>query len=466
MQYDFLDNTIKKLYKVSPGNKKLICIISNTKQTSILYSFNKLKKLADANTIIINKKYLLQNYNIKNIDSYTLGLKKLNLEYKTVIIFLTEKHLQQVRGILFIIDKLYIIAKAGGQPYFSFYLKQLLQQKKPFEKGLILLWKNKEVIKDTKNWLSNNNFIHYYHIYDTDKDYQRLLRYLKNKAIGVVLGGGLSLGWAHIGFLKAITERSIPIDLICGTSSGAGMAAIYLISATTNEQIDIANKISAAIKKSINVFSLNLPIVSLFDAKEVTEVLKNIFGDKCIEDLPIPYLAVSCNLSKPQEEIHNIGLLWYAVRSSGSILGAFPPITTKDGDLLVDGSIINNLPVDIIKKKFGRTTLVIANDINLINSDKKHYNIPASLTTGQIIFASLFNKSQFTLPVFYKIIIKAMMLGSKIKQNKNKKIADILVTPNLSGFAFLEFHQSEIKRIINAGYAAAKSVLQRADNRK
>lgn len=441
-------------------NKNLICIIPNTKQTSIIHFFNKLRNVTDSNTIILNNKYILQNCKINNIDSYLAYLERLKLNYNTIIILLTEQELQQNKAILFTVDKLNILAKAENKPAFSPYVMQLLQQKKPLKKELILLWDNKDKIKHTKKWLSNNNFINHFHICDTDDDYKRLSRYLSNKAIGVVLGGGLSFGWAHIGMLKALKERNIPIDFICGTSSGAGVAAVYLISDTIDKQIEITNKISQAMKKSLQVFALNAPILSLFDANEITKMLRTIFSNKSIEDLPIPYLAISCNLNKNKEEIHRVGLLWHAVRSSGAMPGVFPP-TTKDGDLLVDGSIINNLPADTIKKLFGKTTIVIANDLCLSRVDETHYEFPASLTTRQIIFTNLFGEAKFVLPTFSKIILRAMMVGSTIQQKKNKKIIDILITPDLSMFSFFEFYQPEIKCMIEIGYRAAKTALEK-----
>ncbi len=82
-------------------------------------------------------------------------------------------------------------------------------------------------------------------------------------------------------------------------------------------------------------------------------------NDKQIEDLPIPYFCISCNLSPLTEQIHTEGTLWLAMRASSSLPLIFPPVVYgSEGSLLVDGAFMNNLPVDVMKGKFSANYIV------------------------------------------------------------------------------------------------------------
>ena len=106
------------------------------------------------------------------------------------------------------------------------------------------------------------------------------------------------------------------------------------------------------------LMDLTLPIMSLFSGKGLNEMLREFFGDATIEDLWIPFFAVTTNISEGDVHIHKRGLVWEAVRGSMSILHYFPPIRIGNGDILIDGGYCNNLPCDVMKDLYFPSLLV------------------------------------------------------------------------------------------------------------
>ena len=187
-------------------------------------------------------------------------------------------------------------------------------------------------------------------------DLDRIVRYVSRREVGLVLSGGGARGFAHAGVVRAIQEAGLPIDVIAGVSMGAVMAAGYAFSEQWEETIPL---IKAQLE---GVFSdYTLPFVSLARGRRFDRYLQALFGDASIEDLRMPYFCVSSNLTRADTVVHRTGPLWRAIRASGSLPGLVPPVV-DDGDLLYDGGLLNNLPVDLMRKEI-HTGVLIAVDV-------------------------------------------------------------------------------------------------------
>ena len=99
----------------------------------------------------------------------------------------------------------------------------------------------------------------------------------------------------------------------------------------------------------LKLFDPTVPVVSFFGSGKVTQVLQRIYGDAQIEDLWMPCFCVSSNLTRAVAMVHRRGPLWQAVRASMAIPGVFSPVLA-DGDLLVDGCVLDNLPIDVMQR--------------------------------------------------------------------------------------------------------------------
>jgi NTE family protein len=163
-------------------------------------------------------------------------------------------------------------------------------------------------------------------------------------SIGLVLSGGGARAYAHIGAVRALRERGVPIDFVGGTSMGAIVAACVAMGWSDTE---IERRIRDGFVASNPLGDHILPVVALTRGARVQERLNRHFGDVMIEDLEIPFFCVSSDLAAGAPRVHRRGRLVDALRASISLPGILPPVV--DGDaLLVDGAVMNNFPIDLM----------------------------------------------------------------------------------------------------------------------
>jgi predicted acylesterase/phospholipase RssA len=212
------------------------------------------------------------------------------------------------------------------------------------EQSLVLLWKSgSSGPRDSARWLESRSLIRHQHVRGSEPaDLERLARILTGNAVGLVLGGGGARGFAHIGVLRALAELGVPVDLVGGTSIGAILAGLL---AMGREAVEIAE---LARSQFSSIFDPTLPVVSLLAGRRIGSRLRAAFGDAEIEDLVTSFFCVSTNLTQALEVVHHSGPLVRAVRASISLPGILPPVTSGS-DLLVDGGLTNNLPIDVMR---------------------------------------------------------------------------------------------------------------------
>ena len=194
----------------------------------------------------------------------------------------------------------------------------------------------------TRRWLTERKVDRHHHVrVDRAGDYDRVARLLAGRGIGVVFSGGGARGIAHVGVLEALHERGITIDATAGASIGAIVAGAV---ARGDGPDDIAAQLRAAVVDRSPV-DLTFPGVSLAAGKRVTHHITNGARGIDLEDTWLNFLCVSTNLTRGALEIHTQGPAWTAIRSSFSVPGLFPPMRNDVGDVLVDGGILDNMPV-------------------------------------------------------------------------------------------------------------------------
>ncbi|MCP4482874.1 MAG: patatin-like phospholipase family protein [bacterium] len=199
-------------------------------------------------------------------------------------------------------------------------------------------------------WSSDNNSILENTFYD--KVWQEVISMPKDNRpkIALVLGGGGARGFAHIGVLQVFEENHIPIDIITGTSAGAFIGALYASGKTSEDLKKITKKI-----KWHDLFTLDL--ISFFkllfkdkfldSSKMGILISKNIEG-KHFYELNIPFACVAADIVTGEKVVLRDGDVAQAVCASSAIPGIFEPIEYKQR-YLVDGGIVDNVPVDVAK---------------------------------------------------------------------------------------------------------------------
>ena len=175
---------------------------------------------------------------------------------------------------------------------------------------------------------------------------------------GLALGSGSARGWSHIGVIRALEEAGIKIDCIAGTSIGAFVGAFY---ATGN--LDYLEEFALEMdwKAIISFFDIGFPRKGLLDGEKINQLVSGRIFGKNLEETDIPLRTVATDLISGKEVIFKTGNIVDAVRASISIPGIFTPLK-KDDHYLVDGGLINPVPVDVARNM--GADIVIAVDLN------------------------------------------------------------------------------------------------------
>lgn len=244
--------------------------------------------------------------------------------------------------------------------------------------------------------------------------------------IGLVLGGGAARGFAHVGVIRVLEQEKIPIDLIVGTSVGSLIGAIYADTRSSFDLEIIAFKIEKDDIFDFSVFSSNTGPVR---GDRLEEFVRTKVSVANIEDLSLPFAAVATNLNTGRQVVLDSGSISKAVRASSSIPGVFTPAQHQNLTL-VDGGVVNNVPVDVARNK--GVDIVIAVNIgkNIINWNANN---------------------------IVEITLQAVNIMSNEISSFKMRDADILIEPNVGTVGMMDFRQKEL--CIRAGIdAAAKAV--------
>jgi NTE family protein len=163
----------------------------------------------------------------------------------------------------------------------------------------------------------------------------------KKKTISLVLGSGGARGHAHIGVIRALEERDVSILNIAGTSMGAVIGGIYAAD-KLDTYIDWAYRLDKS--DVVKLLDFSFTWTSIFKGERIIEVLKELVGDRKIEDLDKGFTAVATALEEQREVWLNDGSLFRAIRASTAVPGVFAPVHLG-GRTLVDGGLVNPIPI-------------------------------------------------------------------------------------------------------------------------
>jgi NTE family protein len=161
------------------------------------------------------------------------------------------------------------------------------------------------------------------------------------ESISLVLGSGGARGHAHIGVIRALEERKLSIRSISGASMGSVIGGIYAAG-----ELDTYNKWAMNLRKSdvVKLLDFSFTWTSIFKGERIIEVLKDLIGDRQIEDLPIAFTAVATAIEEQREVWLNTGSLFNAIKASTAVPGVFSPVEIH-GRRLIDGGIVNPIPI-------------------------------------------------------------------------------------------------------------------------
>ena len=281
-------------------------------------------------------------------------------------------------------------------------------------------------------------------------DIKRLARFIAGRAVGIVLAGGGARGFAHIGIIKALKEAGVPFDHVGGTSMGAILAAGLALEWDVPE---LTERMRDAFVKNNPLNDFTLPLIGLVRGKKASLSLQKHFGDVRIEELPIPYFCVSSDLTTGRIHEHRAGVLWRALRATVALPGILPPVTYH-GHLLVDGGVMNNLPVDVMREHTMGAGPIIACDVtgelDLQARDERYGERPWWWLLGQRMRGS---------PSIVSILMRSGTVGSEAQRRVVREQADYLIEPPMPTIGLRDWKKFD--QAIQEGYDVARASIEK-----
>ncbi len=283
--------------------------------------------------------------------------------------------------------------------------------------------------------------------------------------IGLALGGGSARGWSHIGVIRVLEQAGIKPDIVCGTSIGALVGAVYAAGELKRfEQWVLGLKISDV----ISYMDVSLSS-GLLKGERLMEFFRRDYVDRAIEDLSIPFAAVATSLKTGAEVWLRDGSTLEAVRASIALPGLFEP-SLKDGAILVDGGLVNPVPVSLARAMgadfviaVDLTAGVLGQKLNFDDhkdkSDDKNVEWITKLQDGLDALVPAFAQNETSLPSMLDVITSSINI-MQIRITRSRMAGDppeIIVAPHLAHINLLDFHRA--KEAIEEGEQAMKAML-------
>jgi NTE family protein len=279
-------------------------------------------------------------------------------------------------------------------------------------------------------------------------DIQRLARFISGRAVGLVLAGGGARGFAHIGVIKALMESNVPFDHLGGTSMGGIIAAGIALEWNLDELME---RMRDVFVKSNPLSDYTIPLIALVRGKKVSSLLREHFGDVRIEEMPRPFFCVSSDLTSGRIHVHRAGPLWRALRASVALPGILPPVT-HHGHLLVDGGVMNNLPVDVMSQH--ATGPIIASDVtgelDIRVTDERYGERPWWWLVWQRMRGT---------PSILSILMRSGTVGSEAQRRLVRDQANYMFEPPLPDIGLRDWKKFD--QAVAEGYEHAIGVIEK-----
>ncbi|MFI5343255.1 MAG: patatin-like phospholipase family protein [Chlamydiales bacterium] len=354
-------------------------------------------------------------------------------------------------------DRLILVADHSSRSSLNSIEKSLFTESKNILPNIEMVFIHPQVnsvITNTQEWFKNRIFNGYHHLkLGLKQDIDKFIRFLNGQAFGVVLSGGAARALSHIGTLKALDELKIPIDFIAGTSMGAVIAAMYA-SFPFSDMIRFTEKFCDNYK-----MEWTLPLTSLTKGKYISDSAYDLWKETKVEDLWNRFFCISTNLREGKIQTHDRGLVWRAVRASTSFPALYPPMFSEEGDLLVDGGILNNMPVDTMRKMIcGGKILAVNCNLNPIEITKRKSS--QAWVSGWDLLLQKFNpfsKKSIEYENILTILLSSFNLCISSHQKRIENQADYFLGFSSNQYTFFDYKR--LHDLIEWGYQTAMKKL-------
>ncbi len=308
-------------------------------------------------------------------------------------------------------------------------------------------------VADLTEWLDALDPRAVYHVHD-DRGAGAAARRLAGRSIGVVLSGGGARGLAHIGVMEGLLDAGVTIDRIGSCSMGALVGSQVAMGRDADE---VAARLVAELVEANPMNDYTLPLYSLVHGRKAERMVRHLFGETMIESLPRDFFAVSADLVSGKLTVHRRGPLYVAVGASFCLPGIGAPVATE-GRLLVDGGVLNNLPVDVMAATGEGPTIAV--DVTA-----RFRPPPPRARFGRPLAdriaaeaRKLVVRGDDPVPRLQETLVRTLVLGSIDTADAAQRYADVVIEPEVEGFGLLAFDR--IDEIRAAGREAAHRALE------
>lgn len=233
----------------------------------------------------------------------------------------------------------------------------------------------------------------------------------KRPELGLALGGGAALGWAHVGVLTALEEAGVRPGAVAGTSSGALVAALYAFDVSPARMEELLGW-----PRWKDLTDVTLSSLGLFSNRAVVEPLEEELGDARIEEARLPLAVVASDINSGERVVLCEGPLLPALRASACLPGLYTPVEI-DGRTLVDGGVVDNVPVGVL--------------------DRLGADVRVGVTLGERVE---FEKVRTLVGVLVNAFLMAVHTGARHELERH---ADVVVKPDLAGYHYWQLAARE-----------------------
>jgi NTE family protein len=296
-------------------------------------------------------------------------------------------------------------------------------------------------VEGTAAWLDRFEVRMHHHVsLEDDLDFRSLHRFLSGKAVGYVAAGGGAFGPAHIGVFKAFAERGATFDILGGASAGAAVLGGFSLRLSP-EEIDTGIHDVFVTSRCLRRFTF--PRYALLDHLPFDAALRRRYRGVALEDAWCPYFAVATLLdgSGQGPYLMRRGPLWKAVRASSSLPAVLPPVFTDDGRMLVDGGVVENIPLLSMKTLKTGPNLVVHFGLRGMQQQfaVDYVNIPGRWSLIRQMLTPGGRRRLPALPNPIAVLQRCLVMNQSLALLPVGPLDLVLTVPNLPGASFMDF---------------------------
>jgi len=272
--------------------------------------------------------------------------------------------------------------------------------------------------------------------------------------VGLALGSGSARGWAHIGVIRTLLDAGIKPDVLCGCSIGALVGAAY-----ADGDLDDLERWASGLAWKDVVGLMDVGFAGgLIKGDKLISFFERHFVDKDFSALPLPFACVATDLASGREIWLKEGSVAAAVRASIALPGLFAPVN-RDGRLLVDGGLVNPVPVSLCRALGADIVIAVDLGSDLVGSAlRRTADDEPESWTGRML-AGLGLKRDNDLPSLAAVLSTSInIMQVRIARSRMAgEPADALIAPRLGHLGLMDYHRAP--EAIAEGAAAVKRML-------